>query len=129
MNCSIVSINFCPVKSLSFQSLKSCDIKKDIGIPNDRVFAFSRGINPGEHIVNIHLYRDDNMAFEPFLAKIVVTIVDPETKIRNQILESDVLVSELGEEITVFRFKLDDKGTLDQSSINNNYIQLRSGQK
>ena len=45
MNCSIVSINFCPVKSLSFQSLKSCDIKKDIGIPNDRVFAFSRGIN------------------------------------------------------------------------------------
>ena len=49
--------------------------------------------------------------------------------IRNQILESDVRVSELGEEITVFRFKLDDKGTLDQSSINNDYIQLRSGQK
>ena len=45
MNCSIVSINFCPVKSLSFQSLKSCDIKKNIGILNDRVFAFSRGIN------------------------------------------------------------------------------------
>ena len=45
MNCSIVSINFCPVKSLSFQSLKSCDIKKELGMVNDRVFAFSRGID------------------------------------------------------------------------------------
>ena len=45
MNNSITSINFCPVKSLSFQSLKSCNIKKDRGIVNDRVFAFSRGIN------------------------------------------------------------------------------------
>jgi len=91
--------------------------------------AFSRGINPGEHIVNLHLYRDDNLAFEPFLAKVVVTVVDPETKIRNQILESDIRISELGEEITVFRFELDEKGTLDQKSINNEYIQLRSGQK
>tara|TARA_B100000287_G_scaffold219573_1_gene207078 strand:+ start:1561 stop:2331 length:771 start_codon:yes stop_codon:yes gene_type:complete len=45
MNNSITSINFCPVKSLSFQSLKSCNIKQDRGIVNDRVFAFSRGIN------------------------------------------------------------------------------------
>ncbi len=45
MNCSIVSINFCPVKSLSFQSLKSCNIKKELGMVNDRVFAFSRGID------------------------------------------------------------------------------------
>ena len=45
MNNSITSINFCPVKSLSFQSLKSCNIKKDRGIVNDRVFAFSRGVN------------------------------------------------------------------------------------
>ena len=45
MNNSIKSINFCPVKSLSFQSLKSCNIKQDKGIVNDRVFAFSRGIN------------------------------------------------------------------------------------
>ena len=45
MNNSITSINFCPVKSLSFQSLKSCNIKQDRGIINDRVFAFSRGVN------------------------------------------------------------------------------------
>ena len=45
MNCVVKSIYFCPVKSLSFQSLKSCNIKKNLGMLNDRVFAFSRGIN------------------------------------------------------------------------------------
>ena len=43
MNNSITSINFCPVKSLSFQTIKSCNIKQDRGIVNDRIFAFSRG--------------------------------------------------------------------------------------
>ena len=42
MRCEIFSINYCPVKSLSFQSVDSCEIKKDLGISNDRIFAFSR---------------------------------------------------------------------------------------
>jgi len=45
MNCKIVSINNCPVKSLSFQNVNSCNIKKKLGIENDRIFAFSRGVN------------------------------------------------------------------------------------
>lgn len=45
MSCKIFSINYCPVKSLSFQSVESCVVKKDLGILNDRVFAFSRIIN------------------------------------------------------------------------------------
>ena len=45
MSCSISSINYCPVKSLSFQSLNSCEIKKNIGILGDRMFAFSRSID------------------------------------------------------------------------------------
>ena len=45
MKCSVVSIHNCPVKTLSFQSLKSCNIKKNIGMTNDRIFAFSRGVN------------------------------------------------------------------------------------
>ena len=65
MDCLISSINYCPVKSLSFQSIKSCNIKKDLGILNDRVFAFSRGIdvekakliekNPNERKLNFFL--------------------------------------------------------------------------
>ena len=65
MNCSISSIHYCPVKSLSFQSIKSCIIKKKLGMLNDRVFAFSRSVdykkakliekNPNERKLNYFL--------------------------------------------------------------------------
>jgi uncharacterized protein YcbX len=42
MNGIISSIYFSPIKSLSFTSIESCEIKKDLGILNDRKFAFSR---------------------------------------------------------------------------------------
>ncbi len=45
MNCSLTSIHYCPVKSLSFQSIKSCNIKKNLGMQNDRIFAFSRSVD------------------------------------------------------------------------------------
>ena len=45
MNCKVKSINYSPVKSLSFESVDSCNIKKDLGMENDRIFAFSRGIS------------------------------------------------------------------------------------
>ena len=45
MDCIISSIHYCPVKSLSFQNIKSCNIKKDLGMLNDRLFAFSRGVD------------------------------------------------------------------------------------
>ena len=45
MNCRISSIHYCPVKSISFQSIESCEIKKNLGIANDRIFAFSRSVD------------------------------------------------------------------------------------
>ena len=45
MSVLISSIYFSPVKSLSFINVKSCEIKKDLGILNDRRFAFSRIID------------------------------------------------------------------------------------
>lgn len=45
MSISITSINYCPVKSISFQSIKSCEILKNIGIVGDRNFAFSKGLD------------------------------------------------------------------------------------
>ena len=45
MSCLIKSIHYCPVKSVSFQSIESSNIKKNLGMPNDRIFAFSRGID------------------------------------------------------------------------------------
>ena len=52
MNCSISSIYYCPVKSLSFQNIESCNVKKELGMINDRIFAFSRGF-----IMEINLSR------------------------------------------------------------------------
>jgi len=45
MKPTVSSVHFCPIKSLSFQKTNSLIIKKDIGIEEDRIFAFSRGLN------------------------------------------------------------------------------------
>ena len=45
MSAKITSINYCPVKSVSFQSVKNCKIKKNIGIIGDRIFAFAKDLN------------------------------------------------------------------------------------
>ncbi|MDA7605066.1 MOSC domain-containing protein [Candidatus Pelagibacter sp.] len=45
MSATISSINYCPVKSVSFQTIEKCEIKKDIGIIGDRVFAFAKDLD------------------------------------------------------------------------------------
>ena len=45
MSATISSINYCPVKSVSFQTINKCEIKKDIGIVGDRIFAFAKDLN------------------------------------------------------------------------------------
>ena len=45
MSTTISSINYCPVKSVSFQDIDTCEIKKNIGIVGDRVFAFAKGLD------------------------------------------------------------------------------------
>ena len=45
MSAKITSINYCPVKSVSFQSVENCTIKKNIGIIGDRNFAFAKDLD------------------------------------------------------------------------------------
>ena len=45
MSATISSINYCPVKSVSFQTIENCEIKKNIGIVNDRIFAFAKDLD------------------------------------------------------------------------------------
>ena len=45
MNSTISSLYFSPIKSLSFQNIKKSIVKKNIGILNDRIFAFTKGLN------------------------------------------------------------------------------------
>jgi uncharacterized protein YcbX len=44
MSAIISSINYCPVKSVSFQTIEKCEIKKDVGIVGDRIFAFAKDL-------------------------------------------------------------------------------------
>ena len=48
MTASISSINYCPVKSISFQTDNNCKIRKNIGIVGDRIFAFSKGLESNQ---------------------------------------------------------------------------------
>jgi hypothetical protein len=91
--------------------------------------AYSRGIASGEHITNVHLYRYDGSTFGPINVKLLITVVDPDTKVRNQILERDLVMETEGEEITVFRFRLNESGALDPDSVNNLPVALRTGSK
>ena len=45
MNATISSINYCPVKSVSYQSIDRCEIKKNIGMVGDRIFAFAKDLD------------------------------------------------------------------------------------
>ena len=45
MSITISSINYCPVKSISFQSINECEIRKNIGIVGDRIFAFAKDLD------------------------------------------------------------------------------------
>ena len=91
--------------------------------------SYSRGISEGIYAVNLHLYREDKSPFQPIVAKLVISIINPDTKARKQILKSEKLLKDVGAEITIFQFALDKKGNLDKDSINNNFVKLRSGNK
>ena len=91
--------------------------------------SYSRGISEGKYIINLHLYREDKSPFNPIIAKIVISLIHPDTGERKQILKSKKLLDKVGEEFTVFQFVLDKKGNLDKDSITNEYVRLRSGYK
>ena len=50
LNSILRKLYFSPVKSLSFSNEKSLNIRKNIGIQNDRIFAFTRIINEDKAI-------------------------------------------------------------------------------
>ena len=109
-------------------------LRDDLGIYKDNSpvnyeVSYSRGISNGVYIANVHLYREDKVPFEPILAEILISVVDPDTNKRKQILKTNKILKIVGEETTIFQFELDKKGKLNKNSINNNYVMLRSGNK
>lgn len=86
--------------------------------------SFSRGAPPGEYVVNVHLYNQNNFPL-PINVYVGVIIRDPtdedatETK-----FNKTVTLTEQGQELTVFRFKIDENGDLVEGSTHDLPVKL-----
>lgn len=86
--------------------------------------AYGRGKWAGEYVVNVMLYRNRDTQY-PVPVTIRVTLQN-EQNIPQQILQSTVELTFEGEETTVFRFSLDDKGNFIPNSVNRIHKDLRA---
>ena len=104
-------------------------LRDDLGHSGDPVsmnyeIAYGRGLWAGEYTVNAHLYRSaDNHFPVPVIAKVQVRGSDGIVK---NLLQSAVQLDHVGQETTVFRFQLDDKGHLVPGSLNRIHKDLRA---
>jgi hypothetical protein len=90
--------------------------------------SYSRGLSAGEYTVNLHLYRNRSRQ-QSIPVKIVTSVKRGPNKVSKQILVSDTGLDREGQERTVFRFRLDEDGALDQDSVTTLFRPLRSGTK
>jgi hypothetical protein len=104
-------------------------LRDDLGHSGDPVsmnyeISYGRGLWPGEYAVNAHLYRSADGHFPvPVTAKVQVRSSDGIVK---NLLQSVVQLDHVGQETTVFRFQLDDKGHLVPGSLNRIHKDLRA---
>lgn len=77
--------------------------------------SYSRGIPPGEYIVNVHMYGLLPAGVE-IPVKVVVSVRRP-LDVARQILETTVPLVRRNQEETAFRFRLDDEGELVEESV------------
>ncbi len=105
-------------------------LRDDLGQRNDPAglnyeVAFSRGVPEGEYTVNLHLYRKRG-DIGPVEVVVVVSIRDDETDKTIHLLDRTVTLSNLGEELTVVRFSLDEDGEMVEGSMHNLQRNLRT---
>lgn len=89
--------------------------------------SYSRGLIAGEYTVNVHLYR--NAAGGAVPVKVVVSTKPGVQDPVRQVVASQVELVREGQELTVYRFRLDDQGRLEPGTVNNLAKPLRSGSK
>ena len=87
--------------------------------------SYSRGIPSGEYTVNLHLYRDLSGQL-PIAANVVVSIKPSPDQAARQVLAAKVVLASEGEEVTAFRFSLDDKARVVSGSVHDLPKPLRS---
>jgi hypothetical protein len=96
------------------------------GDPNSMNYevSYGRGHWPGEYVVNAMLYRSRDHKY-PVGAQIKVSLQNQEGLV-HQVLQSNVELTFDGQETTVFRFRLDEKGEFIADSMNRFHKNLRA---
>ena len=104
-------------------------LRDDLGHSGDPLsmnyeVAYGRGLWSGEYTVNAHLYRSVDHRF-PISVLATVSVHDPEGRV-HKLLQSTIELDYVGQETTIFRFKLDEKGNLVAGSLNRIHKDLRA---
>lgn len=87
--------------------------------------SYSRGIVPGEYTVNVHLYRNAARTY-PIPVTVVTSVKKNAKESARQLLASRIELSREGQELTVFRFRLDEAGDLVPGSVHSLQRGLRT---
>jgi hypothetical protein len=96
------------------------------GDPNSMNYevAYGRGKWPGEYVVNAHLYRSaDGKLPIPITATASVQGADGQV---HEVVRSATELSFQGQEVTVFRFRLDEQSEMAAGSLNRIHKDLRA---
>lgn len=106
-------------------------LRDDLGVSSDLTglnyeFAYSRGAPAGDYTVNVHLYRNKERIY-PVPVTVSVSLKTPTSKNTKQILATQLDLQKIGQEFTVFRFKLDDESELVTGSVHDMPKAIRGG--
>lgn len=87
--------------------------------------SFSRGIPPGEYTVNLHLFRNLDAVY-PVVVRVVARVKSEKDGGARPIASTTVRLDREGQEVTAFRFRLDERGGLEADSVHSLFKPLRS---
>ncbi len=86
--------------------------------------SYSRGIPAGEYIINLHLYTNRE-GTTPVPVDVTVSTKTPGRGF-TRILKTSVFLKSVGQEITVFRFHLNEDGLILSGTLHSNFTSIRS---
>ncbi len=108
-------------------------LRDDLGNTNDATklnyeVAYSRGVPAGEYTINLHLYRSLDSQL-PIPAVVAVGIKADRDAALLPIATGNVELVRVGQEITVVRFSIDERGMLVPGSIHELQRELRAARR
>jgi len=90
--------------------------------------SYSRGVPSGEYTVNVHLYRNMSAPL-PLPVSVSVSVKSSPSQSAKRILTTKLNLEHQGQELTAFRFELNEDGRLVAGSVHNLPKPLRTARK